>query len=148
MAEKKLDDAARSTETQTQTQRPRRGRRRDGDGDGDGDGERAVVQPRLADPAAGPACSSRSGECVRIHVAGLGPSVLASDLSQTFSSVAPVSSVDVIRTKGRSFAYITFLSPSPQAIRRVFTLVSPPPPSLLLPLPCCRGDTLGRSRLA
>ena len=64
-------------------------------------------------------------ESVRIHVGGLGPSVISSDLMQTFSSIATVSSLDIIRTKGRNFAYITFRSPSPQAIKRIFTLVSP-----------------------
>ena len=83
--------------------------------------------------------SQEGEESVRIHVGGLGPSVISSDLMQTFSAIATVSSVDIIRTKGRNFAYITFLSPSPQAIKRIFTLVSLCPSySLFLSVSCLK----------
>eukprot|EP00250_Pteridium_aquilinum_P016935 c23374_g1_i1 orf=147-1778(-) len=67
-------------------------------------------------------CLQTDGSClVRLHVGGLGPSVISSDLLQTFSSFAKVSSVDVVRTKGRNFAYVT-LQAAPQDIKRLFSL--------------------------
>ncbi|MCO5575775.1 hypothetical protein L7F22_029580 [Adiantum nelumboides] len=58
---------------------------------------------------------------VRLHVGGLGPSVISSDLLQTFSSLVHVSSVDVVRSKGRSFAYLT-IQAEPHDLKRLFSL--------------------------
>ncbi|KAG6386660.1 hypothetical protein SASPL_151829 [Salvia splendens] len=48
------------------------------------------------------------GEKLRLHLGGLGSNVQASDLHKTFTSpqLGEVQSVEIIRTKGRSFAYI------------------------------------------
>ncbi|KAI4295263.1 hypothetical protein L6164_035327 [Bauhinia variegata] len=52
---------------------------------------------------------------MRIFVGGLGESVAAEDLQRLFASLGSVEGVDIIRTKGRSFAYVNFLpSPSEQ----------------------------------
>ncbi|KAI5066966.1 hypothetical protein GOP47_0017494 [Adiantum capillus-veneris] len=58
---------------------------------------------------------------VRLHVGGLGPAVISSDLLQTFSRLVHVSSVDVVRSKGRSFAYVT-IQAAPHDINRLFSL--------------------------
>lgn len=58
---------------------------------------------------------------VRLHVGGLGPAVISSDLLQTFSSLVHVTSVEVVRTKGRNFAYVT-IQADPQDIKRLFSL--------------------------
>ncbi|KAH7387483.1 hypothetical protein KP509_16G025100 [Ceratopteris richardii] len=60
-------------------------------------------------------------DVVRLHVGGLGESVMSSDLRQTFSSLVHVSAVDVVRTKGRSFAYVT-VQATPHDIKRLFSL--------------------------
>ncbi|XP_054810894.1 protein REPRESSOR OF SILENCING 3 [Prosopis cineraria] len=49
---------------------------------------------------------------VRVFVGGLGEGVTSDDLRRLFGSLGGVDGVDIIRTKGRSFAYVDFI-PSP-----------------------------------
>ncbi|KAA8535894.1 hypothetical protein F0562_030897 [Nyssa sinensis] len=57
----------------------------------------------------------------RIFVGGLGGSVTVDDLRKTFSSLGAVESVDIVRTKGRSFAYLDFLPSSNKALSKLFS---------------------------
>ncbi|XP_028753402.1 nucleolar protein 8 [Neltuma alba] len=49
---------------------------------------------------------------LRVFVGGLGEGVTSDDLRRLFGSLGGVDRVDIIRTKGRSFAYVDFM-PSP-----------------------------------
>ncbi|KAG6384855.1 hypothetical protein SASPL_153674 [Salvia splendens] len=66
------------------------------------------------------------GEKLRLHLGGLGSNVQASDLHKTFTSpkLGEVQSVEIIRTKGRSFAYIEFVPASDKGLSKLFSTVS------------------------
>ncbi|XP_065875184.1 protein REPRESSOR OF SILENCING 3 isoform X2 [Euphorbia lathyris] len=58
---------------------------------------------------------------VRIYVGGLGESVTSDDLCGTFSKMGvEIEAVDIIRTKGRSFAYIDFSHHSRDSLPKLF----------------------------
>ncbi|KAD6794897.1 hypothetical protein R6Q59_021147 [Mikania micrantha] len=57
----------------------------------------------------------------RIFVGGLGNGVTEKDLRQTFSALGEVVSVDVVRTKGRSFAYLDFIPASEKSLPKLFS---------------------------
>ncbi|KAK3019715.1 hypothetical protein RJ639_003151 [Escallonia herrerae] len=57
----------------------------------------------------------------RIYVGGLGSSVTEDDLRSTFSSLGKLESVEIVRTKGRSFAYLDFLPSSPKSLPKLFS---------------------------
>ncbi|KAG4946822.1 hypothetical protein JHK84_043104 [Glycine max] len=57
---------------------------------------------------------------VRIFVGGLAGAVSAEDLRSLFASLGSVQSVQTIRTKGRSFAYLDFLS-DPKSLSKLFS---------------------------
>ena len=59
----------------------------------------------------------------RIHVAGLGQSVSSDDLQKVFSAVGTVEGMDIIRTKGRSFAYVDVLPSSSNSLSKLFSTV-------------------------
>ncbi|XP_042038690.1 protein REPRESSOR OF SILENCING 3-like [Salvia splendens] len=63
------------------------------------------------------------GEKLRLHLGGLGSNVQASDLHKTFTSpqLGEVQSVEIIRTKGRSFAYIEFVPASDKGLAKLFS---------------------------
>ncbi|KAG4990926.1 hypothetical protein GLYMA_09G084800v4 [Glycine max] len=56
----------------------------------------------------------------RIFVGGLAEAVSAEDLRSLFASLGSVQSVQTIRTKGRSFAYLDFLS-DPKSLSKLFS---------------------------
>ncbi|XP_004243671.1 protein REPRESSOR OF SILENCING 3-like [Solanum lycopersicum] len=60
---------------------------------------------------------------VRIYVGGLGESVTAEDLKKTFSTpqLGKVESMDIVRTKGRSFAYLDLLPSSDKSLPKLFS---------------------------
>lgn len=60
---------------------------------------------------------------MRIYVGGLGSRVQVSDLEKTFTSphLGAVQSVEIIRTKGRSFAYLEFLPASEKGLVKLFS---------------------------
>lgn len=62
---------------------------------------------------------------VRIYVGGLGESVTAEDLKKTFSTpqLGKVESMDIVRTKGRSFAYLDLLPSSDKSLPKLFSTV-------------------------
>ncbi|CAH1451161.1 unnamed protein product [Lactuca virosa] len=60
-------------------------------------------------------------EKTRIYVGGLGGGVSEDDLRKTFSSLGEVASVDIVRTKGRSFAYLDFLPSSDKSLPKLFS---------------------------
>ena len=60
---------------------------------------------------------------VRIFVGGLAGAVSAEDLRSLFASLGSVQSVQTIRTKGRSFAYLDFLS-DPKSLSKLFSKAS------------------------
>ncbi|KVH87950.1 uncharacterized protein LOC112502791 [Cynara cardunculus var. scolymus] len=60
-------------------------------------------------------------EKTRIYVGGLGGGVTEDDLRRTFSALGEVVSVDVVRTKGRSFAYLDFLPSSDKSLLKLFS---------------------------
>ncbi|KAJ4959311.1 hypothetical protein NE237_026422 [Protea cynaroides] len=57
----------------------------------------------------------------RIFVGGLGESVTADDLQKTFSSLGTVKSVEIVRTNGRSFAYMDFHPSSDKSLSKLFS---------------------------
>ncbi|XP_019174734.1 PREDICTED: uncharacterized protein LOC109170193 isoform X2 [Ipomoea nil] len=63
------------------------------------------------------------GVKTRIYVGGLGEGVTAEDLKKTFSSpqLGAVQSVDLIRTKGRSFAYLDFVPSSDHSLLKLLS---------------------------
>ncbi|XP_042478157.1 protein REPRESSOR OF SILENCING 3 [Macadamia integrifolia] len=61
------------------------------------------------------------GTPTRIFVGGLGQSVTADDLRKTFSSQGTVKSVEIVRTNGRSFAYMDFQPSSDKALSKLFS---------------------------
>ncbi|EOY32211.1 RNA-binding family protein, putative isoform 2 [Theobroma cacao] len=56
----------------------------------------------------------------RIHVGGLGQSVSSDDLRKVFSAVGTVEGLDIIRAKGRSFAYVDILPSSSNSLSKLF----------------------------
>lgn len=65
-----------------------------------------------------------AGKNIRIHVEGLGGSVTEEDLHRMFGAGGNVKGVDIVRTKGRSFAYVDFLPSSDKSLSKLFTTVS------------------------
>ncbi|CAH9075572.1 unnamed protein product [Cuscuta epithymum] len=63
------------------------------------------------------------GEKTRIYVGGLGQNVTEEDLKKTFSlpQLGFVQSVDLIRTKGRGFAYLDFIPTSDHSLLKIFS---------------------------
>ncbi|KAL0292389.1 UNVERIFIED_CONTAM: protein REPRESSOR OF SILENCING 3 [Sesamum calycinum] len=63
------------------------------------------------------------GERLRIYVGGLGSSVQEDDLRKTFTSplLGAVESVEIIRSKGRSFAYLGFVPASDKGLAKLFS---------------------------
>ncbi|XP_071689218.1 protein REPRESSOR OF SILENCING 3 [Rutidosis leptorrhynchoides] len=57
----------------------------------------------------------------RIYVGGLGGAVTEDDLRKTFSSLGDVISVDIVRTKDRSFAYLDFVPLSDKSLPKLFS---------------------------
>ncbi|PPD67732.1 hypothetical protein GOBAR_AA39680 [Gossypium barbadense] len=69
--------------------------------------------------AADPTATTRT----RIHVGGLGQSVNSDDLRKIFSAVGTVEGVDIVRTKGRSFAYVDILPSTSNSISKLFSTI-------------------------
>ncbi|XP_075517506.1 protein REPRESSOR OF SILENCING 3 isoform X1 [Primulina tabacum] len=63
------------------------------------------------------------GEKMRIYIGGLGATVMEGDLRKTFSSpvLGTVESVEIIRSKGRSFAYLDFIPASEKGLAKLFS---------------------------
>ncbi|MCL7050990.1 hypothetical protein MKW94_026743 [Papaver nudicaule] len=59
---------------------------------------------------------------VRIFVGGLGLSVTAEDLEKTFSSLGTINGVEIVRSSGRSFAYMDFKPASSKALNKLFSM--------------------------
>ncbi|XP_021763743.1 uncharacterized protein LOC110728397 [Chenopodium quinoa] len=57
----------------------------------------------------------------RLYVGGLGERVKEEDLRNTFSHLGSIETIDIIRTKGRSFAYINFLPSSENSLAKLFS---------------------------
>ncbi|KAM7472201.1 hypothetical protein LguiA_010384 [Lonicera macranthoides] len=57
----------------------------------------------------------------RIYVGGLGGTVNEDDLRKTFSPLGKLDSVEIVRTKGRSFAYLDFLPSSQKSLAKLFS---------------------------
>jgi hypothetical protein len=78
---------------------------------------------------AAPAAAAEEEEeaVIRIFVGGLGESVSSEDLRNIFSSNKSlglgIQSVEIIRSKGRSFAYIDFFSSSNNSLSKLFNTV-------------------------
>ncbi|KAK9274752.1 hypothetical protein L1049_022004 [Liquidambar formosana] len=62
-----------------------------------------------------------AGRTSRIFVGGLGGNVSGNDLVKIFSSLGTVKAVDIVRTKGRSFAYLDFLPSSLKSLPKLFS---------------------------
>lgn len=60
---------------------------------------------------------------VRIFVGGLGEAVTTDDIRRLFESLGTVQSLETIRTKGRSLAYLDFLS-DPKSLSKLFSKVA------------------------
>ncbi|KAJ0090021.1 hypothetical protein Patl1_14018 [Pistacia atlantica] len=53
----------------------------------------------------------------RIYVGRLGEKVTSDDLMKIFSSLGDVKTVDIVRTKGRSFGYVDFFPSSDKSLQ-------------------------------
>ncbi|XP_057958367.1 protein REPRESSOR OF SILENCING 3 isoform X2 [Malania oleifera] len=62
------------------------------------------------------------GGVTRIFVGGLGGAVTEDDIRKTFSSLGRIKDVDILRTKGRSFAYMDFYASSQAALAKLFSM--------------------------
>ncbi|KAI3982615.1 hypothetical protein MKX01_031354 [Papaver californicum] len=71
----------------------------------------------VAEAAEGEGCMP-----VRIFVGGLGLSVTAQDMEKTFSSLGLINGVEIVRTTGRSFAYMDFQPNSSKALNKLFSM--------------------------
>ncbi|KAH9623619.1 hypothetical protein KSS87_008594 [Heliosperma pusillum] len=58
---------------------------------------------------------------IRLYVGGLGERVTEEDIKNTFNNLGCVQSVDLIRTKGRGFAYINFFPSSLNSLPKLFS---------------------------
>ncbi|KAH0650638.1 hypothetical protein KY290_031502 [Solanum tuberosum] len=76
-----------------------------------------------AEMATGEGGNESTKKTVRIYVGGLGESVTAEDLTKTFSTpqLGKVESMDIVRTKGRSFAYLDLLPSSDKSLPKLFS---------------------------
>lgn len=63
---------------------------------------------------------------MRIYIGGLGSSVQEDDLKRIFTSpqLGTVESVEIIRSKGRSFGYLEFVPASDKGLAKLFSTVS------------------------
>ncbi|MCD7456781.1 hypothetical protein HAX54_033120 [Datura stramonium] len=77
----------------------------------------------MAKMAKGEGSDASTPKTVRIYVGGLGQSVTAEDLNKTFSTpqLGKVESMDIVRTKGRSFAYLDLLPSSDKSLPKLFS---------------------------
>ncbi|KAI9190923.1 hypothetical protein LWI28_000910 [Acer negundo] len=57
----------------------------------------------------------------RIYVGGLGEKVTSDELSNIFSSLGTVKSVEIVRTKSRSFAYLDFCPSNHNSLSKLFS---------------------------
>ncbi|KAL5769095.1 hypothetical protein ACOSQ2_015878 [Xanthoceras sorbifolium] len=60
-------------------------------------------------------------EKTRIYVGGLGEKVTSDELSNIFSSLGKVESVEIVRTKSRSFAYLDFCPSHHKSLSKLFS---------------------------
>ncbi|KAM3395030.1 protein REPRESSOR OF SILENCING 3 isoform X1 [Capsicum galapagoense] len=76
-----------------------------------------------AELAAGDGGDASRTRSVRIYVGGLGEGVTADDLKKTFSTpqLGKVESMDIVRTKDRSFAYLDLLPSSDKSLPKLFS---------------------------
>ncbi|GAB4833077.1 hypothetical protein Ancab_007136 [Ancistrocladus abbreviatus] len=81
----------------------------------------SIAEKRSMFPPLPPSPNERQLKAVRIYVGGLGEAVAAEDLRKTFSNLGAVESVEILRTKGRSFAYINFLPSSDKSLPKLFS---------------------------
>ncbi|GAA0140854.1 HMG box transcription factor [Lithospermum erythrorhizon] len=60
---------------------------------------------------------------MRIYIGGLGETVTRNDITKTFSApnLGTVINVDLVRTKGRSFAYLDFIPSSHKGLAKLFS---------------------------
>ncbi|KAE8056075.1 hypothetical protein FH972_012873 [Carpinus fangiana] len=58
---------------------------------------------------------------IRVFVGGLGESVTGDDLRRIFGSLGVVEGLDIVRTKGRSFAYVDFCPSSLNSLSKLFS---------------------------
>ena len=73
-------------------------------------------------------CSSKDEEeegitTTSIFVGGLGETVTSDDIHKMLSSLGTVKAVDIVRTKGRRFAYLDFLPSFAQSLSKLFSTV-------------------------
>jgi len=88
----------------------------------------AAPEPAPVEAEVAAAAAEEEEEAViRIFVGGLGESVSSEDLRNIFSSNKSlglgIQSVEIIRSKGRSFAYIDFFSSSNNSLSKLFNTV-------------------------
>lgn len=87
----------------------------------------AAAAPEPAPVEAEAAAAAEEEAVIRIFVGGLGESVSSEDLRNIFSSNKSlglgIQSVEIIRSKGRSFAYIDFFSSSNNSLSKLFNTV-------------------------
>ncbi|XP_016433863.1 uncharacterized protein LOC107760342 [Nicotiana tabacum] len=77
----------------------------------------------MAVPAEMAKAEGGDASTIRIYVGGLGECVTAEDLKKTFSTpqLGKVESMDIVRTKGRSFAYLELLPSSDKSLAKLFS---------------------------
>ena len=92
-----------------------------------GGGTEKKKKKKMNGTAAAPAAAEEEEAVIRIFVGGLGESVSSEDLRNIFSSNKSlglgIQSVEIIRSKGRSFAYIDFFSSSNNSLSKLFNTV-------------------------
>lgn len=81
---------------------------------------------------------------IRVFVGGLGESVTGDDLRRIFGSLGVVEGLDIVRTKGRSFAYVDFCPSSLNSLSKLFSTVHF---FLFPPLLLCIISSIGFARI-
>ncbi|GAV83138.1 RRM_6 domain-containing protein, partial [Cephalotus follicularis] len=82
-----------------------------------------VVEEEEEEAKVDDATTTRSSTSSRIFVGGLGESVTSDDLQKVFSpSLGKIEALEIIKTKGRSFAYINFLPCSHNSLPKIFSM--------------------------
>lgn len=65
-------------------------------------------------------------DTMRIFVGGLGEGVTDDDLRRMFVALGSVDEIEIIRSKGRSMAYLNYTPSSAKSLAKLFSSVSSP----------------------
>lgn len=77
-----------------------------------------------ATTVAPPATATATETATRVYVGGVGESVGEEDLRKIFGALGTIGAVEIVRTKGRGFAYIDFVPATQNSLSKLFSKVT------------------------